>query len=120
MTPVATTVGVDGFLTGLQRCGVEPAVNGTIVVFTVAAAARSGPLTTQTGVAVTQLQAWPAVPPHWIHLPASVTFTSTNVNPDETLPGWLRHSRNIIGWGDAHEPAQAWLAHLRSVLQEAQ
>jgi hypothetical protein len=48
-----------------------------------------------------------------------VQFTSTNSNQEETLPGWVRHSRQVNGWGDAEEPAQAWLAHLRRVLQDA-
>ena len=119
MAAAATTAGVDGFIAGLRVCGVDAAVDSGIVVFTVVAAGRSGPLTTPTGVAAAELAAWPAVPPHWIHLPAAVQFTSTNINPAETLPGWVRHSRQINGWGDAEEPAQAWLAHLRRILQDA-
>jgi hypothetical protein len=119
MTAVATTTGVDGFLAGLRRCGIDATVNTGIMVFTVVAAARSGPLATQTGVATAELAAWPAVPPHWAHFPAAVQFTHTNSRQDETLPGWVRHSRQINGWGDAEEPAQAWLAHLRRILQDA-
>jgi hypothetical protein len=54
-----------------------------------------------------------------VHLPATVQFTATNASPAETLPGWVRHSRDVKGWGDAEEPAQAWLAHLRRVLEDA-
>ena len=117
MTAVATT-GADRFIAGLGRCGVDAAVNTGILVFTVVAAGRSGLLTTQTGVAAAELEAWPAIPPHWAHFPATVQFTSTNSNVDETLPGWARHSRQVNGWGDAEEPAQAWLAHLRRILQD--
>jgi len=119
MTTAATTVGADKFITGLRACGTDAAVQEGVVVFTVVAAGRSGPLTTPTGVAVSELEAWPAVPPHWVHLPATVQFIATNASPAETLPGWVRHSRDIKGWGDAEEPAQAWLAHLRRVLEDA-
>ena len=119
MTAVATTAGVDGFIAGLRRCCIDATLNTGIVVFTVVAAGRSGTLTTQTGVAAAELAAWSAVPPHWVHFPATVQFASTNSNHGETLPGWIRHSRQVNGWGDAEEPAQAWLAHLRGVLQDA-
>ena len=119
MTAATTTEGVGKFIAGLRVCGTDAAVDSGIVVFTVVAAARSGPLATLTGVAAAELETWPAVPPHWVHLPAAVQFTSTNINLQETLPGWVRHSRQINGWGDAEEPAQAWLAHLRRVLQDA-
>ena len=119
MTPAATAAGVDGFITGLRDCETAASVNTGIVVFTVVAAGRSGPLTTQSGVAVAELTAWPAVPPHWVHFPAVVRFEATNLSTEETLPGWVRHSRDIRGWGDAEEPAQAWQAHLRRVLEDA-
>jgi hypothetical protein len=119
MTTAATATGVDGFIAGLRRCGIDATVDMDIVVFTVVAAGRSGLLTTQTGVAAAELTAWSAVPPHWAHFPATVQFTCTNSNPEETLPGWVRHSRQVNGWGDAEEPAQAWLAHLRRILQDA-
>ena len=119
MTAAATTTGVDHFIAGLRRCGIDATVNTGLVVFTVVAAGRSGLLTTQTGVATAELEAWPAVPPHWAHFPAAVQFTKTNSNQEETLPEWVRHSRQVNGWGDAEEPAQAWLAHLRCVLQDA-
>jgi hypothetical protein len=70
---------------------------------------------------------WPSTPPR-----GPMTFLTiedfplterrygrTNINPEATLPGWVRHSRDVKGWGDAQEPAQAWLAHLRRVLQDA-
>jgi hypothetical protein len=119
MTAVVTTVGVDAFRSGLARCNVESSVRSDVVVFTVVAAIGPRVSAVETGVAVAELQAWPAVPPHWIHLPSSVQFAQTNANPDETLPGWVRHSRDVPGWGNAQEPAQAWLAHVRAVLMKA-
>ncbi|TCJ34613.1 hypothetical protein [Parafrankia sp. BMG5.11] len=119
MTSAVATVGADAFIAGLHRCDIQTTVTASVVVFTVAAATQSGATDVETGVAVSELGAWPAVPPHWIHLPTTVALTNTNINMDETLPGWVRHSRQVAGWGDAEEPAQAWLAHVRSVLQEA-
>jgi hypothetical protein len=119
MTTAATATGVDCFIAGLRHCGTEAVVMNNIVVFTVVAAGRSGPITTQTGVAAAELAAWPAVPPHWVHFPAAVQFTHTNSRQDDTLRGWARHSRQINGWGDAQEPAQAWLAHLHRILRDA-
>ena len=63
-----------------------------------------------------ELAAWPAVPPHWVHLPTDITFARTDADMNGCLPGWTRHSRQIASWGDATEPAQAWLAHVRGVL----
>ena len=116
----ASTAGVDGFLAGLRRCGLEPVVRGAVVTFAVEAppGPRAGTVV-ETGVETAELTAWPAVPPHWVHLCTDITFARTNADATECLPGWVRHSRQIAGWGDAAEPAQAWLAHVRGVLAEA-
>lgn len=115
----ASTAGVEGFMAGLRRCGLESAVQHGVVTFAVEACqgALAGQQV-QTGVNVNELGAWPAVPPHWLHLPDGVTLSRTNIDLNETLPGWRRHSRQIVGWGDASEPAQGWIAHVRSVLAE--
>ncbi|MEV7038363.1 hypothetical protein [Amycolatopsis sp. NPDC051061] len=119
MTATIPAVGVDAFIAGLGRCGVEAAREGGVVTFSVEAVTRSGRKVVRTGVAAAELQAWPGVPPHWVHLPVGIQLTRTNADATETLPGWTRHSRDIQNWGNATEPAQAWLAHVRSVLQEA-
>lgn len=116
----APTGGVMGFIAGLARCGVSADQNGPVVTFTVEAC--SGPLAGRhvpTAVGVDELAMWPGIPPHWVHLPADITFPHTNICPQGTLPGWVRHSRQAIGWGDAAEPAQAWLSHVRSILASA-
>ena len=120
MTATIPAVGVDGFVAGLRRCGVEVIQKTDVVIFAVDALTISGSRIIQTGVAAAELQAWPAIPPHWVHFPDSIQFTSTNTSASETLPGWTRHSRDIRDWGNAAEPAQAWLAHVRSVLADAQ
>ena len=71
----------------------------------------------QTGVSVDELQPWPQVQPHWVHLPEDISFSHTN-SEASTRSGWLKHSRDLIGWGDT-EPAVCWISHLRSVLGDA-
>lgn len=117
--PTIPTTGTDAFIAGLDRCGVEATQQAGIVIFPIEAVTKSGPRVVQTGVAAAELQAWPGIPPHWVHLPDCIQFSRTNVNTSETLPGWTRHSRNVQNWNNAYEPAQAWLAHVRSVLQDA-
>ncbi len=111
--------GVDGFIAGLHECGVEATVRHGVVILTVDAA--DGPLVgtpPEVGVSADELGAWPAVPPHWVHLPPQVKFASSNTQPSE-VPGWLKHSRGTNGWGDAVHPAQAYIAHLRAVIGDA-
>lgn len=115
----APDAGVDGFIAGLFECGIEASVRHGVATFAVAAvdgafAGRS----VEVGVGVDELGAWPAVPPHWIHLPSDVQFARSNTEPSG-VPGWLKHSRGTAAWGDAARPAQAYLAHLRSVIGEA-
>jgi hypothetical protein len=112
-------VGDAGFLAGLRRCGCEPIARNGIVVFTVVpvGGAHAG-CELESGVASTELASWPSCPPHWVHLPASVTIAITNAQTS-TIPGWLMHSRQILRWGNAADPVQAWLAHVRAVLEEA-
>lgn len=116
----ASAAGVDGFVAGLRRCGTIAQVQGAVVTFVVEAPAGGlAGAAVETGVEVVELVMWPVAPPHWIHLPESVRFGRTNSDRNGCLPGWSRHSRQIVGWGDATEPAQAWLAHVRGVLAEA-
>ena len=112
-------IGVDGFLAGLTGCGVSGETSGGLVVFAlepIDGACRG--LEIDTAVEVEELMRWPAVPPHWIHLPDAVKFARTNSQPS-TLPGFLRHSRQIRDWGRDADAAQAWLSHHRGVLGEA-
>jgi hypothetical protein len=113
------TTGVDGFISGLRECGIETSIRHGVVTFIVAAV--DGALAGQAvevGVSVDELGAWPAVPPHWVHLPPDVRFTRSNTQASE-LPGWVKHSRGANAWGDAGHPPQAYVAHLRAVVGEA-
>jgi hypothetical protein len=111
--------GEEGFLAGLRRCGCEPEKRNDVIVLIVVAigGSHAGEIV-ETGVSADELSAWPGVPPHWVHLPSSVTIARTNTRPSP-IPGWLMHSRSITGWGNAEEPTQAWIAHARSVIEEA-
>jgi hypothetical protein len=113
MTPPGT--GLDGFLASLRRCGLDPVVEAGVVAFTVEpiAGARAG-TAVPTGVGTDELGGWPAVPPHWVHFPDDVRFAHSNTQPS-SKPGWTKHSRQINRWGDAAEPAQAWVAHVRAI-----
>lgn len=112
-------IGIDGFIAGLRRCGQEPTIEAGVVTFTVVplTGAHAG-ISVATGVGTEELSGWPAIPPHWVHLPADVAFTRSNTQAS-SISGWLKHSRQIAGWGNAAEPAQAWIAHVRTVVGEA-
>lgn len=116
---MTSDAGVDGFLAGLSRLGVVFRREADLVIFTVTGMGhgRPGDLI-ESAVSIDELARWPQVPPHWVHLPEEIHVARTN-SRSSSVPGWVRHSRNIRGWGDAEEPAQAWVAHVRGVLQEA-
>lgn len=84
--------------------------------------AVSGPLAGQrvpTGVSLSEVQMWPQVPPHWVHLPSTVVFATTNSDATDCPPGWLRHSRDFALTDTSVPPALSWLRHVRGVLSSA-
>lgn len=120
MTVSAPADPISRFLAGLDRLGAGPVRRGSLIVYRVdALAGHHTGQTIETAVEAAETANWPVAPPHWIHLPATVTFTHTNSQPSEQ-PGWLRHSRQIADWGADADPAAAWLAHVRGVLASAQ
>jgi hypothetical protein len=111
---------VDQFVAGLDSLAAGPDRRGGLIVYQVEVV--DGGLagtTVETAVELTELANWPVAPPHWIHLPGRVVFARTNSQPSE-LAGWLKHSRQIQGWGNDARPIRAWLAHVRGVAGEAQ
>ena len=117
MHPVA---GADRFAAGLRECGVDPVTRHGILLFqAVPVTGAFAGATVDGGVAIEELAGWPAVPPHWLHLPSAVRFPRTNSQPSP-LPGWLRHSRPPAGWGNDAAPTRAYLAHVRGILGEAE
>lgn len=108
---------VEAFVDAMAGLGLCPRVEAELVVceVTPAAGAHAGTCV-EVGVAVSELGDWPHAPPHWVHLPSAVRFSSTNSQPSPKT-GWLQHSRNSAGWGDA-PAAVCWHAHLQAVLSE--
>ena len=110
--------GVQGFIHDLTELGFDPTVEDELVIYRIEPVdgAHAG-TAVATGVSTGELSPWPQAPPHWIHLPDSVGFPQTN-SRSSTKPGWLKHSRNINGWGDA-SPGVCWTSHVRAALGEA-
>lgn len=116
---IIVATGVTAFIAVLEEYGAEPEAESGLVTYkiTPVGGALAG-RTFRTGVAAEEAAPWPAAPPHWIHLPASVTFRATNSRPSSKT-GWTAHSRDIPAWGTATVPVAAWLAHVRGVLGDA-
>ena len=111
--------GPDGFTAGLAGCGAVPTIIDRSIAYQVEVVeGRFAGQTVGTAVALDELARWPLVPPHWIYLHDDVTFAATNTQPCP-LPGWLGHSRQIVGWGNDSEPIAGWVAHVRGVIGEA-
>lgn len=72
-----------------------------------------------TGVSLSEVQSWPAVPPHWIHLPDTVRFEQTNIDSTDCAPGFVRHSRDYSYTATSMAPARAWLSHVRGFVSIA-
>jgi len=108
--PVAT------FVEGLRQLQTEPEVRDGRVIYRVepVEGRHAGELV-ETAVEVAELACWPLAPPHWIHLAAEVTLPATN-SQQSTRSGWVRHSRQVRGWGGDAYPERAWVAHVRGVL----
>ena len=109
--------GVEAFIQDMTGLGLEATLEAELVIYQVVAvdgAYAGRPM--ETGVAIGDLQPWPQVPPHWLHFAAGLRFSRTNSKPSPKS-GWLMHSRQITGWGDA--PAGvAWASHVRAVHSE--
>lgn len=111
--------GPDGFTAGLTAYGAAPTAIDRFITYKVEVVeGRFAGQTIETAVAVDELARWPLVPPHWIYLHDTVTFAATNTQPCP-MPGWLGHSRQIVGWGDEPDPVAGWIAHVRGVIGEA-
>lgn len=114
------TGGLDGFIAGLgaHEAGPRTAHHYVIYEIEIVDGRFAGELV-ETAVADEEVTRWPLVPPHWIYLPATVTFAKTNTQPCR-MPGWVGHSRQIVGWGNDPDATAGWLAHVRGVIGEAQ
>lgn len=117
MSRGASRDGVDGFIADLADCGIGAVIDGPVVRYSLVPVdgALAG-TAVDTAVGVAEVAAWPAAAPHWIHLPPGISFSHTYTQPQDSLPGWICHSRNIVQWTPEGHPGQKWLAHVRSVL----
>lgn len=108
--------GHQAFVGDLASLGIEAQVADGLVIYEIEAVrgAHAG-APVRTGVATAELQRWPAVPPHWVHLPDTVLFSRTNTQAS-LKSGWTAHSRNLEGWGSDANRARAWIAHVRAVV----
>ena len=108
------------FVDDMTAAGAPAWADGPRILYEVRAVggALAGQLVA-TGVSVSEVQSWPAVPPHWIHLPDSVTFAQTNMDDTDCAPGWKRHSREYVYSDMSVQPALAWLRHVRGFISVA-
>ncbi len=111
--------GAQGFVDDTTEIGLCPRVEAELVIcrFTLATGARAG-TTVEVGVALEELQFWPQAPPYWVHLPDSIRFSENGSIKDSPKEGWMKHSRQINGWGNA-PPAIDWSSHIQRVLKVA-
>lgn len=110
---------VERFVADLTAAGAPGVLRQQLVFYEIepVTGSRCGQLV-HTAVEVAELASWPVAPPHWIHLPGDIAFPVTN-SQQSAAAGWLRHSRQIAGWGNEAAPIRAWLAHVRGILGEA-
>lgn len=114
------TAAAQQFIDDMTAAGAPARSDGPRIMYEVAAVggALSGQRVT-TGVSVSEVQSWPMVPPHWIHLPDSIGFAETNMDETDCLPGWKRHSRDFSHTDMSTSPALAWLRHVRGFISIA-
>lgn len=116
--PAGNGRGVKGFVESLQSLGFAPERQGRLMVYTIQPV--DGALAghdVATGVDTEELTSWPATPPHWVHLPDTITLATTNPKASP-VSGWTQHSRKIAPWGHT-DPGSAWVAHVRRVVGDA-
>ena len=87
--------GVQRFINDMTQVGFVPKVEADLVILQVVPVegAHAG-CPVETGVVTGELESWPQVPPHWIHLPENVRFPRTN-SQTSSKSGWLMHSRQL-------------------------
>jgi hypothetical protein len=116
----APSAAVQQFIDDLTTAGAPARLDGARIVYEVLAigGALNGQTIT-TGVSMSEVQSWPMVPPHWMHLPATIAFEATNMDETDCPPGWKRHSREFSFTDTSVPPALAWLRHVRGFISSA-
>lgn len=108
------------FIADMTAAGAPARADGPRILYDIVAVggAHAGQTIT-TGVSISEVQSWPAVPPHWIHLPTEVRFAQTNMDDTDCAPGYKRHSRDYSYTDTSIHPARAWLSHVRGFISIA-
>lgn len=108
------------FINDMTAAGASARADGPRILYDVipVGGALAGQVVT-TGVSISEVQSWPIVPPHWIHLPDTVRFAHTNTDSTDCAPGFVRHSRDYSYTDMSVPPARAWLSHVRGFLSIA-
>ncbi|SDO31744.1 hypothetical protein SAMN05216368_1157 [Cryobacterium flavum] len=107
------------FIDDMTAAGAPARADGPRILYSVVPVngALAGQLVT-TGVSISEVLSWPAVPPHWVHLPDTVLFEQTNIDSTDCAPGHVRHSRDYYT-DTSIPPARAWLSHVRGFISIA-
>lgn len=108
------------FIDDITDAGAPARVDGPRILYNITPV--NGALAGQvvaTGISLNEVQSWPAVPPHWIHLPEYVRFKQTNTDSSDCAPGFVRHSRDYKYTDTSVAPARAWLSHVRGFVSIA-
>ena len=114
------TDGVARFIADLEEEGHKPTRCGDAVRYTVVpAAGRYAGQEVETGVSVSELQGWPTVPPHWIHLPDEVNFTHTNTDTPTARPAGGATPAKPARGRMTRKPILIWISHVRGMLGQA-
>lgn len=108
------------FIDDMTAAGASARADGPRILYDVTPVngALAGQVVT-TGVSVSEVQSWPAIPPHWIHLPETVRFEQTNIDSTDCAPGFVRHSRDYSYTDTSIPPARSWLSHVRGFVSIA-
>ncbi|APZ35590.1 hypothetical protein BOH66_16150 [Microbacterium aurum] len=108
------------FIDDMTAAGAPARADGPRILYEVTpvGGALAGQVVT-TGVSISEVQSWPAVPPHWVHLPETILFEQTNMDSTDCAPGFVRHSREYNYTDMSVPPARAWLSHVRGFISIA-
>jgi hypothetical protein len=119
MDAVAGT-GIDAFIGGVEAQQIPVDRRDALLIYRlVPLTGAAATLEVETGIEIGELAGWPAVPPHWVHVPNSLQLAGGGQQPS-TLDGWSRYSRPHPGRLDASAaPAREWIAHVRALLGTA-
>lgn len=112
--------GASRFMADLANEGHEPVLDGAVIRYAVVPlGGRFAGEKVETGISVSEVQSWPMVPPHWIHLRDEIQFSATNSDTTDCGPGWRRHSRDTGPWSLDRPAILVWIAHVRGVTGQA-